>query len=320
MSLDHDDFDGPISDLSPIAREKLRTRVVHDNLWLGAELEETAKKLRNGYSLRKTLLEEVTGAAMDHALLVGSDTERFEYDIAAGGIRVVNDLQYSLVKSHDNEPQSEWNFWKHEHDPLHLIRAGQSPYMWRDGVLDAASGYLELPYRAPRLERTLADVLVALELYAFGDEMLRPVPRYLRWLVQSPLQQKHVLRSYLGGILWNGLIFLGGAYLAATYLPTLAGETAAAWVAGISAALFVLLTLLSTIALPFAWRHQAKAREKVWKMIELMLATYTSLDDGGTVSSRRVREVAAKAADAGVVWPGPLFAILDDNIGRSGLL
>jgi hypothetical protein len=56
----------------------------------------------------------------------------------------------------------------------------------------------------------------------------------------------------------------------------------------------------------------------VRKLIEAMLTTYTGLDGDGTVSSRRIREVAAKAGDAGVVWPAPLFALLDDNIGRSG--
>jgi hypothetical protein len=34
------------------------------------------------------------------------------------------------------------------------------------------------------------------------------------------------------------------------------------------------------------------------------------------VSTRRLREVAARAADTGVVWPKPL--ILDDNIARIG--
>jgi hypothetical protein len=51
-----------------------------------------------------------------------------------------------------------------------------------------------------------------------------------------------------------------------------------------------------------------------------MTATYGELADGGVVSTRRLREVASSAADAGVVWPGPLFAVLDDNISRGGKL
>jgi len=46
--------------------------------------------------------------------------------------------------------------------------------------------------------------------------------------------------------------------------------------------------------------------------------TYGELNGDGQASTRRLREVAVKAADQGVVWPKPLFLILDDNIARAG--
>jgi hypothetical protein len=58
------------------------------------------------------------------------------------------------------------------------------------------------------------------------------------------------------------------------------------------------------------------------KRISTMLATmnrvYLELDAAGPVSSRNFIELARKATDAGVVWPAPLFALLDDIAARSG--
>jgi hypothetical protein len=58
---------------------------------------------------------------------------------------------------------------------------GKVPEIDRESVLNAAADYLALPYRAPRLERTLVDILVATEMFAYGEEMFRPIPAALRW-------------------------------------------------------------------------------------------------------------------------------------------
>jgi hypothetical protein len=80
------------------------------------------------------------------------------------------------------------------------------------------------------------------------------------------------------------------------------------------------VAVITTIALPFEWREQAKSRGDTWKCIRAMVDTYFELRSEGIVSAQRIREVAVKAADIGVAWPGPLFAILDDNIARTGKL
>jgi len=43
-----------------------------------------------------------------------------------------------------------------------------------------------------------------------------------------------------------------------------------------------------------------------------MLITYDELRDGGPVSANRVYDLATAAANTGVSWPAPLFALLDD--------
>lgn len=127
-----------------------------------------------------------------------------------------------------------------------------------------------------------------------------------------------MLRRYIGGQFWGGVILLGLAFLVGTYGPHIIGDTASMWIAGILAGLFVLDLVIATITLPFAWRHQRKGKKQVRDLMVAMAHTYGELSGSGDVSTRRLREVAGKAADAGVVWPKPLFLILDDNIARLG--
>jgi len=90
------------------------------------------------------------------------------------------------------------------------------------------------------------------------------------------------------------------------------------WIAGTFVVLFFLDLLVSTVFLPFAWRNQRRSKRKVRDLMIAMPHTYGELNGDGQASTRRLREVAVKAADQGVVWPKPLFLILDDNIARAG--
>jgi hypothetical protein len=294
--------------------EAARARLVDYHLWIGDAPDDAAVRLRQGWSLRRRLIDDVTMSAMQHATAHGGSLDDF-HRLASAGVAVVDHLQASLCDSSEADVplEKEWNFWRHERDPWAVIQANKQPRMDRVGVETAASDYLKLPFRPVRLERTLVDVLVAMELYAFSEEMLTPMPMFFRWLpTQSPLKQKHVVRRYIGGQLSNSVLFLGGAWLA--------GDIAGGWIAGGVVFLFVAFLIWGTIALPFAWRHQARARRHVRNCMLSMVETYSELASNGAVSALRLREVAAKAGDRGVVWPGPLFAILDDNIARSGRL
>jgi hypothetical protein len=291
-----------------------RRKIVEDYLWIGVDNpSEVDLKIQRGASLRRALLNDVTTAAMDHALQTDTSLEEFQF-LASAGVTVVDTLQNGLMQySWDPDLKKRWNFWRHERDPLALVKKEGSPYFERSSIECAASEYLNLPYRSKLLERTLVDVVVAMELYAFLLQMLMSVPWFLRWLpANSQLQQKHVARQYISGQVFSAVVCLGGAWLASN----------AAWktASNILVSTFFGSFAFLTIALPFAWRRQTKSRSNVPKIIEAMIRTYAELESNGVVSTRRVREVATKAADTGVVWPGPLFAILDDNITRSGRL
>lgn len=300
-------------------------KIVENSLYLRANPDADEVKLQRSNSLRRRLVTDVTKAAMNHALATGRDVEVFR-DYADQGIGIVSGLEHSLTEnkqydfSENAKPVVNWNFWLHDDKPQASIRAPKFPYMDRFGLEQDAYGYLDLPYRAPLLERTIVDLLIALELFAYSKEMFEKLPAGLRWLSQSPLTQKHVLRQYLGGRVFGAVLFLGPAYFAATFAPRLFGETASAWIVGILVGLFVLELVFSTIRLPFAWRYQRKSKRRARDLLIAMAHTYSELSGDGQISTRRLREVAARAADAGVVWPKPLFLILDDNIARSGRL
>lgn len=316
------DNEAKLTDQTQWSLSTIREQSVKNNLWLGEDREEEATTLARGYSLRRSLLEDVARASMEYALAQGG-TRRFYDDAMQTGANLVDYLESSLTKDRwASGSKANWNFWHHQDSPGRLIKEGKCPYIERDGIISTASSYLQLPYRAPRIERTLIDVLIAAELFAYGDEIFSPVPKDIRqWLpIRSPIQQRHALLSYLRGRFWDSVLFLGGAALAAYFLPRLIGQTATDWIVAIAIALFFVSLVLFTVLLPFAWRHQAKARQEARDLIIHMTTTYAELADGGIISTRRLRELAQRAADAGVAWPGPVFALLDDNIARGGLL
>jgi hypothetical protein len=305
--------------------EDAALKVIENSLYLRGTLDADELKLQRSNSLRRRLVTDVTKAAMEHALAAAQDVETFR-DFAGQGVGIVNGLEYGLTAnkrmdlSENAKSVVNWNFWLHDDRPHVRIKAQNFPHIDRFSIEQDAYSYLDLPYRAPLLERTIVDILIATELFAYGKEMFEKLPVGFRWLSQSPMRQKHILRKYFGSRILGAVIFLGPAFLAGTFAPQLIGQTASDWIAGILVGLFFLDLVIATIAIPFAWRHQRKSKRTVRDLLKEMASTYAELSGDGDVSTRRLREVAARAADSGVVWPKPLFLLLDDNIARTGRL
>jgi hypothetical protein len=64
------------------------------------------------------------------------------------------------------------DFWDSRGDPLNKINADKVPYIDRASLEEVAGNYLALPYRAQATDRILIKVLIAMELYAFGNLMI----------------------------------------------------------------------------------------------------------------------------------------------------
>ncbi|KGT79635.1 hypothetical protein MA20_12390 [Bradyrhizobium japonicum] len=261
------------------------------------------------------LLRGISQSALDHAVKEQIEPGRFKYDVIDSGMQLVRDTRFAFG---DGGSENSSSFWKDYERPLDLIRADKVPSIDRSGLEASVGEYLALPYRAQAMDSFLVRALIAMELYAFGDEMLNEktfgiVP------ARSPLKQRHVLLKYLLGNVFNAIVF-GGVAAASIWASSagLLGETATFWIAGICVALFLLFAALTTILLPFAWVRQAKARRTVYDLLATMNTLYNEQRSDGPVSSQYVYDRAKDAAAKGVVWPAPLFALLDDIQSRSG--
>jgi len=157
-----------------------------------------------------------------------------------------------------------------------------------------------------------------MELYAYGDEMLNEETFGL-FPARSPLRQRHALLGYLRGQLVNGVVFGGMAALAMWGSSGgWIGLGTAEWISGVCGFLFLALASVSTFALPFWWLAQAKARRNVRKLLSIMTTLYNEQRSDGPISAQYVRDRAVDASKQGVVWPAPLFALLDDVNSRTG--
>jgi hypothetical protein len=108
-------------------------------------------------------------ASSDYALQRKIDPRDFEESFLNNALDVVRSLRFAFVQyGSDN---SSPNFWDNNAKPLDKIKE-QVPYIDRSQLESVVGDYLALPYRCQAMDRFLVRALIALELYAFGDEML----------------------------------------------------------------------------------------------------------------------------------------------------
>lgn len=285
-----------------------------------------ADRSKTRYTQYYWLLDVLTKEAQAYAERNTMDAEAFRHGIGhedsplSAAVDVSWDLRYALVQYDRLDNPDTFNFWRHEKQPLRLVQGQQTPYIHREQLEEAVGKYLKLPFRSEQLDKLLVDVLVATEMYGFAEAMLNEQTFGL-FPARSPLKQRHVFRSYLGGIAIYGAVLLSAA--AGFAYAGVQGWIGQGWGIGIAAILVLLFAVLSawdTFALPFAWRSQSKAKAQAAKLMTDMFSFYSELDSTGPLSAQRVRERASELAALGVVWPASLFAMLDDSIRRTGRL
>jgi hypothetical protein len=255
---------------------------------LGSEEASRSQGGRYGYLLRR-----MSQAALEYAVANNIEPDDFKYDVLRDALALVEGLR-DAIPGRSNRSA---NFLD-DGNPLDLIKADNVPLIDRSSLEARVGDYLALPYRSEAMDRTLVRCLIAAEMYAYGDEMLNEktlfglIPSLFR---RSPMKQRHALLSYLIGNLGN-LVLFGW------------------WWAG----LFWFFVVTSTLALPYVWFNQAKARRKVVNLLTIMGTLYYDQRSDGPISAYYTRDRANDASRQGVGWPSPLFALLDDIISRTG--
>lgn len=221
-----------------------------------------------------------------------------EFDwMLSRSLSLVDDLMMGLNTWEDMEKQQPKG-WRHERRPVELIMQDKVPYMERSAIEGVAATYLNLPFRSQRMDALLVDLLVALELYAFGRES--------RWIIKRSNVWGWLKGRFYSAVFWAVVVILAGALARWGWISFSAvetTETVAKWLFGLETA----LTFASLFRTP-----------KQSKLLKAMNDVYSELGSDGPFSARHIEERAKRATDAGVVWPAPLFALLDDIQGRGG--
>ncbi len=219
----------------------------------------------------------------------------------------VDDVRSAVSGYADTKPDP--NFWVHADRPLDIAKAGKAPEIIRADLERVVDNYLKLPVRSTVVDRTLVDILIAAELYAFAQEVyggwhpisrIRVAPRLLGLFVRG--------RLALGILLCVALVIWG--------VWTGSAPTQDVWTFAL--AYFAADTCLAVCLLPFGWRGLRRQNALTQQLLDKMEGVYLDMKSDGPISARRVLERVRNAADAGVGWPSPLFALLDDIIAREG--
>ena len=285
--------------------DALAKQLIVDDLRFAAQ----AKNLNYRNSQKQILIKCVIQEALQYAKERNLDNKQF-YELCEQGISIVWELHCSLVMD-DND----FNLWKHKITLLDDLIKGKTPDfpVNRKTVESVTADYLNLPYRCVQIERIFVDALIAAEMFAFANDVFGPP---MPWpFPRSTWHEQHLLSNYAIGLLLSAVVSLAPAYGL-----FLLGGTIANWLAGILVALFAVGAIVSTAFLPISWQRQSKARQNLLRVMQALFATYNGLASEGALSTKRIRELVSKAEHLGVVWPGPLYAIFDDNLSKSGRL
>ena len=255
------------------------------------------------------LLDAMTIAAKEYARTQNIGPDNFAVGVLYHSMSIVRDFRQALVESPwDADRRPMLDFWQHARFPIDKIRREKIPYVERQSIEACVGQYLDLPFRCMPMERILIDVLVAMEFYAFGDEMLN-----------NPLKQAHILWFPFIVLSLSAMVFLGLAALA-----IYAGSKewiGAGWslgIAGVLSGLFALHSIVVAVTLLWWGPAERKARQRVMNLLGHMSTVYAALQSSGPISARHIRELIDSAGTEGVIWPAPLFVLLDDIAARSG--
>lgn len=270
------------------------------------------------HSLRYRLLEELT---KDAVLKVSATSQCREADLQNALLdaeELVNGLWDAATSFEADRNRREFlNFWRHADNPALVIKNKAYKLPVRSEVEGIASHYLKQSLRSQMFDRTLADMLLAQELYQFADEMIHPVT-FPGLPSASSLKQSHPLWRFVRENLIVTILFAAIGFAAAFGMRNGIVGDWAGWIVGACFALWFINIAWSFLVLPFVWMKWSKDRKKVLQLLEVMGATYALMHSDAVISANHVLESVKASSASGVVWPSPIYVLLEDVISRGG--
>jgi hypothetical protein len=204
------DSDGVKPDYEVVREERIRREVAQ---CLNDEPQAAA-----AYRLA---VEAITRAAIDYAASVKAPTQGHGQgttnDILDGAVFLVSDLRFASAMMITDDAEKAM-LWSHRRSPIQDFKAKKTPRFDRLEIESITGRYLELPYRAETLDRVLVDLLVALEVYQYADQMLNE-PTLPGFPARSPLKTRPFINYLVNAFVTALLMVAIGAGLWA-YRPS----------------------------------------------------------------------------------------------------
>jgi hypothetical protein len=299
---DKDDTGPAVSDTTRASARAEQIRKSRLDAQIGQWFEDRDPKHGRSSEYARAL-NAISRAALEHARAsdapLSGGKNSFE-ELLEGGFDAVPDRLRRGLQPHDqpDDEKRELKLWSHRHAPVYDTKRNKTPSFQRSEIESAVGDYLALPYRDTQIDRLIADILIAMELYGFSDETSHSDYDTLMFILSG--QKWKVQLTEL--LLLVGLVFL------LQRLNLISDR----W-AGLG---YIMAVVLSQIGFLARWRKRAAANA----LIKEMLYCYAELNSDGPISARRLRERLEAAAEKGVVWPAPLYALIDDVLTRTGRL
>lgn len=286
-----------------------------------AEFEHLQQKTA-GYqnSLAARLVDELT---RDAVARVPEDHPTRDYaldDLLREAHALVFELMYAATSYEDDwEKRQVANFWWHNIHPGDAIKNKTYKLLQRYDIEGVAEQYVKGTVRGQLFDRTLVDMLLAFETYQFGDEMFHPftMPGLP---ARSPLKWPHPLWAFVRDTFVMTVVLGGIGLLTSWAMSNEVIGSWGSWVLGICFVLWLMGTVFGTIYIPWAWSRWSKARKKTRELMEALLTTYSQMQSESVISAQHVLDSVKASAAIGVVWPSPVYVVLEDVIRRGGRL
>ncbi|WP_297801073.1 hypothetical protein [uncultured Brevundimonas sp.] len=272
------------------------------------------------YSTVMRLINAATVEAAEQAVAAGYDPNAnagyLEENEFLRHLRGACEPILDAFRSFMVRPDEQERLLSHRHNLLAEVKQKSYPEISRPEVEQIVGSYIRGAVKTATVDRLLVDLLVALEFSQYANLVLHAP--HIPFLAPRLLNRRPIL-DWLSGNILNVIMafFVFALFWGASVL----GIFPLRWLWIIAYGLVVLLVLNAgwgLIWLPRVWWIVRKARGEVLQHLGCMNSTYAALSSEGPISAQHVTALATKAADAGVVWPAPLYVLLEDIQRRGG--
>lgn len=246
---------------------------------------------------------------------------------------------HSAVNPHgrDEEPNADaddkekraWRFKRaqlwHHHDPEPILEADDGAHIHtvdKSEVGDIAARYVQRPWlQYGRFEWMMFDALLYAEIVAFAVDWKARAPAYQGYGWFSTVMHKGNLRAMRKEAARKQMIWRAAEWAIGFVFPAIAIWNSAGkpwWYYPVLA--WLCINVISKVIFwsrrlfvprsPTPW-------EKGWALWDDMRQMYNALPTDSVVSPTVVRKEMDRLAEAGAIWPGAAYAIIDSVINRN---